>query len=289
MEPMTPADRAVRHAPSWPWWVALGACVAGVVLVWSALVWSAAGQALEYQVFRAVEDRYADTVPDLASRVVRVVPLALAAGAALASAGALALPRWRRRGLLALGALVGANLTTQLLKSVLPRPEHAVGVPFSGGNSLPSGHMTLAAGASVAALLLVPARWRPLTAALGAAVSAITGAVAYTEAWHRPSDMAAAALVAAGWGLLAVPLARHDDGPRPAPRGARGAEAALWSAGALGVAGGLALLALTMEAPAVAGAGPHPAAEPAGILLSASPVVLLWGALATAFRRSRTA
>ena len=38
----------------------------------------------------------------------------------------------------------------------------------------PSGHMTLATGAAVAALLLVPARWRPLTTVLGAVVSACT-------------------------------------------------------------------------------------------------------------------
>ena len=168
--------------------------------------WSSAGQVLEYQVFRAVEERYADTVPDVTSQVVRILPLALAVGMALASLGALAVARWRRRGLLALLVLAGSNLTTQLLKAALPRPEHADGVPWSGGNSLPSGHMTLATGAAVAALLLVPARWRPLTTVLGAVVSSCTGAVAYTEAWHRPSDMAAAALVSAAWGLLAVPL-----------------------------------------------------------------------------------
>ncbi|MBN6865661.1 phosphatidic acid phosphatase, partial [Micrococcus luteus] len=49
----------------------------------------------------------------------------------------------------------------------------------------------------------------------------------------------------------------------------------------------LVLLALTLDTPATSGAGPHPAAEPAGILLSASPAVLLWGALGTAFRRGR--
>ena len=86
------------RVPSWPWWAALAACVAGVVLLYAALVWSSAGQVLEYQVFRAVEERYADTVPDLASRVVRLLPLTLAAGVALASLGALAVPRWRRRG-----------------------------------------------------------------------------------------------------------------------------------------------------------------------------------------------
>lgn len=287
MEPMPPTARAPRRLPSWTWWLALAACVAGVVLVYAALVWSSAGQVLEYQVFRAVEERYGDTVPDVASQVVRILPLGLAVGMALASLGALAVARWRRRGLLALLVLVGSNLTTQLLKAALPRPEHADGVPWSGGNSLPSGHMTLATGAAVAALLLVPARWRPLTTVLGAVVSACTGAVAYTEAWHRPSDMAAAALVSAAWGLLAVPFARYDGAPRPAPRGARGVEATLWSLGVAGLAAGLTLLALTLDTPATSGAGPHPAAEPAGILLSASPAVLLWGALGTAFRRGR--
>ncbi|MEU2029653.1 hypothetical protein ABZ787_11860, partial [Micrococcus luteus] len=154
---MPPTTRAPRRLPSWTWWLALAACVAGVVLVYAALVWSSAGQVLEYQVFRAVEERYGDTVPDVTSQVVRILPLGLAVGMALASLGALAVARWRRRGLLALLVLAGSNLTTQLLKAALPRPEHADGVPWSGGNSLPSGHMTLATGAAVAALLLVPA------------------------------------------------------------------------------------------------------------------------------------
>ena len=84
MEPMPPTARAPRRLPSWTWWLALAACVAGVVLVYAALVWSSAGQVLEYQVFRAVEERYADTVPDVASQVVRILPLGLAVGMALA-------------------------------------------------------------------------------------------------------------------------------------------------------------------------------------------------------------
>ena len=118
MEPMPPTARAPRRLPSWTWWLALAACVAGVVLVYAALVWSSAGQVLEYQVFRAVEERYADTVPDVTSQVVRILLLALAVGMALASLGALAVARWRRRGLLALLVLAGSNLTTQLRKVI---------------------------------------------------------------------------------------------------------------------------------------------------------------------------
>ena len=33
MEPMPPTARAPRRLPSWTWWLALAACVAGVALV----------------------------------------------------------------------------------------------------------------------------------------------------------------------------------------------------------------------------------------------------------------
>jgi membrane-associated phospholipid phosphatase len=110
----------------------------------------------------------------------------------------------------ALGAVVvvgGANLTTQLLKDVLTRPDY--GVDVGAGNSLPSGHTTVAASLGAAALLVTPHRWRPLVALLAAGYTAATGVATLLGGWHRPSDVLAAVTVVAVWSLAvsaALPL-----------------------------------------------------------------------------------
>jgi membrane-associated phospholipid phosphatase len=53
-------------------------------------------------------------------------------------------------------------------------------------------------------LFVVPSRWRPAIAALGAiATVGVSGAVV-ALAWHYPSDVAGGILVAAAWGLAVL-------------------------------------------------------------------------------------
>lgn len=105
-----------------------------------------------------------------------------------------------RRSLgLALAAVVlvaGANVTTQLLKELIPRPSYGVG-PI--GNSLPSGHTTAWTSLGLAVLLVAPRRLRPLLVLLASAVATFTGASTVLERWHRPSDVIAAFGVCAVW------------------------------------------------------------------------------------------
>lgn len=98
-------------------------------------------------------------------------------------------------------AMIGANLTTQLLKDALERPE--LGVQTLATNSLPSGHTTLAASAAAAVLLVVAPRWRPFTAAVGGSYAVLCGAATLVNLWHRPSDVMAAFLVVGAWTALA--------------------------------------------------------------------------------------
>lgn len=274
---------ARRTEPVWA--LAAVSCAAAVALLYAVLVASSAGQLLEYQLFAAVEDRWGVPAQGLAPRLVRLLPPALAVAAGLAALACLPSRRTRGRGVLALVALVGANVTTQVLKRLLPRPALENGVPWAGGNSLPSGHTTLVAAAAATVLLLVPARWRPAVAVAGAAATASTGATAYLEAWHRPSDMAAAVAVAGLWAVLVAPWRR---GPRADRRRASGVERTveglLWAAGLGGLAVGGVLLALTLSAPAVT-ATAHPLAATGGVLLSASPAAVLAGLLLTLLRR----
>ena len=126
----------------------------------------------------------------------------------------------RRRLGLAVAAVVlvgGANVTTQLLKELIPRPAYGVG-PL--GNSLPSGHTTAWTSLGLALLMVSPRPLRPLLVLLASAVATFTGASTVLERWHRPSDVIAAFGVCAIWAgvLLWVLLRRRvrtvdDSGP----------------------------------------------------------------------------
>jgi hypothetical protein len=108
--------------------------------------------------------------------------------------------RWAAAGI-ALATILGANLTTQLLKNLLfDRPDR--GVPTLDFNSLPSGHTTLAASAAAAVFLVVSPRWRPLAAAAGGTYSVLAGAATFINLWHRPADVVAAYLVVGAWTLI---------------------------------------------------------------------------------------
>jgi len=102
----------------------------------------------------------------------------------------------------AVGAAVGANVCTQVLKyTILSRPEKGVDVGLA--NSLPSGHTAVAASAALVVFLLSSPRYRPLSAVIGSLFTIAAGASTLLEQWHRPSDVVAGMLVVAFWGCLA--------------------------------------------------------------------------------------
>jgi len=110
----------------------------------------------------------------------------------------------RHRLDLAIGATVlvlGANVSCQLLKTRLPRPDldH-----FPAPNSFPSGHTAAAASVAFALILVLPAAVRGIVALAGAAyVTVIAIATVWAE-WHRPSDTVAAVLLVLAWAALAA-------------------------------------------------------------------------------------
>lgn len=119
----------------------------------------------------------------------------------------------RRRATLAgraVGVVLGANLSTQLVKMVLDRPDLGVTLPLS--NSLPSGHTTFAASVACALVIVAPAWFRTPAAWLGWAWTSLMGVIVMVSAWHRPSDVLTAVLVCAVWALVLAPVehrARH--------------------------------------------------------------------------------
>ncbi len=138
--------------------------------------------------------------------------------------------------------VVGANLTTQLLKETITRPDLGLGDLLL--NSWPSGHSTVAASVSVALAIAVPRRLRPAAIALGVLYTSVTGVATMIGGWHRASDVVGGVLVVLAWaGVVTALDGRLEPGRSlPAARATRTLVALL--AGATLVAGATAALAL---------------------------------------------
>lgn len=184
--------------------VLAGAEVVAFVAIWRFFVQSRHGQLLDTvaltgnTIGQARVSDLVDTVLNTMSVVSLAVATAVVAFIALI----------RRRVAVAVGAILliaGANVTTQLLKTVITRPELGVDVErAAAGNSLPSGHTTIATSVAVALMLVLPASLRGLGALLGALFASVAGVATLSAGWHRPSDAVAAVLVVGGWACAAA-------------------------------------------------------------------------------------
>jgi membrane-associated phospholipid phosphatase len=168
----------------------------------------------------------------------------------------IALARRRLPVAFAIGAiLLGANETTQLLKPLLahPRADSLLGgLPAVSPVSWPSGHATAAMSLALCMVLAVPARLRPLTAALGAGFAVAVSYSFLTLGWHYPSDVLGGYLVAGTWTLLGVAAVFSFEGRRhraaPEEQSARQTMREALGPPALALAGAIALAGLVLVA-----------------------------------------
>jgi membrane-associated phospholipid phosphatase len=168
-----------------------------------------------------------------------------------------------RRGRIAVavvGILLGANLTTQILKSLLTQ-SHPVKFYLDGmlmvqGSAWPSGHATAAMSLALCAVLVARARWRPAVAALGAAFAIAVSFSFLILIWHYPSDVLGGFLVAGTWTLLGVGCVWTADARWPR-RARRSSPVRLTAREALGPPA-IALLGALALVGVVALARPHP-------------------------------
>jgi membrane-associated phospholipid phosphatase len=187
--------------------VAAAQVVAGVIL-FRFFVDTARGQRIE-TIALAANSLGAEHVAGPVNTVLNAISIA-AVVAAMVVVGFIALIR--RRYALAVVSVVliaGANLTAELLKRYLVRPDLGIDeARAAAGNSFPSGHTAIAASVAVAFVLVLPPRARGTGAVVGAFYAALLGVATLSAGWHRPSDAVGAYLVVGVWAALSGILLR---------------------------------------------------------------------------------
>ena len=155
----------------------------------------------------------ADVISDVraaqADRFLRIVSVGTL-GLAMALVAAVGYLRQRPRlALIAAASIAVALGITELLKLViLERPDFIPTDLNSGENSYPSGHTTVGTAVCLAAMLVVPARLRLVTALGAGAIAAAFGIAVVAAGWHRPADPAGSYLVCVGTAAAAAMLVR---------------------------------------------------------------------------------
>jgi membrane-associated phospholipid phosphatase len=177
--------------------------IAGLLVVWLLAFHSSLAMAADRSVLDWLWDGlHRGRIVDLMNAVPRVcdpVPFAVCTTIILAVAIACDRPR----SALAAGVvLVGANLTTHLLKPAVGHWRDA-GVGL-GSAAWPSGHATASMTLALCAIIVAPAAWRPLVAVSGLMFTLAVGFTLVAAGWHFPSDVVGGYLVAGTWTAFAV-------------------------------------------------------------------------------------
>ena len=162
-------------------------CLAATIGLWALFVCTHAGQTLDAMALEGSEigSHY---VSDHARALLSMVSMPAAVILVVTILVIGLLRRSHRRAIWAVVAVVGANLTSQILKyQILWRPDFNITERWDNANTLPSGHTTMAASAAVALVLLSGRRWRALSAWAGALFTIAMGYSTLVCHWHRPS------------------------------------------------------------------------------------------------------
>jgi membrane-associated phospholipid phosphatase len=262
-----------------PLWVAL-AGVAALAVVWATAL-TAAGQWLDDAAlagFVALQHGPLTRPADLVAMTADPGPFLLLTLLLVV----LALRSGRvRHAALVPAILLGASVSTQLLKPALAHERFAtiLGNNQIGPGSWPSGHSTAAMALALCAVLAVPARARPVAAALGGAYAVAVGFAVVLLGWHFPSDVLGGYLMAGTWTAAGLAALRASQARWPARTGREAAvrlRAALAPTALLAAMGVLVAAAAALARPAAAAAY---ADEHTAALAGAVGIALLGGAL----------
>jgi membrane-associated phospholipid phosphatase len=123
------------------------------------------------------------------------LPFLVAAVAVLCAVG-VALGR-RRQALGAVVLVAVANTLAQVMQILAahPRYQAALAPHQLSPAAFPSGHATAVMSLALAAVLVAPSRWRPLTALVAGAYALAVSISLLIQGWHFPSDVMGAFLL----------------------------------------------------------------------------------------------
>jgi membrane-associated phospholipid phosphatase len=138
-----------------------------------------------------------------------------------------------RRGLRASAAVLGALLSVEVLKLVLPTIDFTGRLQWPAAGSFPSGHTVIVTSISLAVLSVSTEQWRRRLVGPLVAWTAVATTATVTLGWHRPSDVLGSFFLATAWHrALGVRRPTADQLRRLVP-----AAAGWWSAACLLVLG----------------------------------------------------
>src|SRR4051794_35929442 len=109
--------------------------------------------------------------------------------------------------------MLGAGVTTQLLKPLLAFQRDFPPMHYMGPVAFPSGHTTAVMSLALALIIVSPARLRPLAAAAGGLLTVATVFSLLVLSSHYPSDIVGGLLVATAWACLASAALRLEFKP----------------------------------------------------------------------------
>jgi membrane-associated phospholipid phosphatase len=174
--------------------------LAGAAAVYRVFIRTSLGQVVDTASMRGGDVQHPKVV-EVLSRTLNGTTLASVVLVCLVAAAVGVL---RKRIDLAVGSalmVIGANASTQLLKTRITRPDLD---DFPAPNSFPSGHTAAATSVAFALILVLPYAVRGMVTLIGFGyVTVIAIATVWAE-WHRPSDTVAALLIVLAWGALAT-------------------------------------------------------------------------------------
>jgi membrane-associated phospholipid phosphatase len=198
--------------------VAAAACALAAVLVWLTAYHLSPFEAIDQRTFDGFLGLFRPATAGWAEQFSHLAdpgPFALFAVTLVA----VALLRRRPRTAIAVTViLAGSNLSTQILKPALAKPEL---FPGSDMASWPSGHATAAMALVLCLQLVVPRRLRPAAAAFGGLFALAIVYSILILGHHEPSDVLGGFLMAGAWTGLGVAALRtlepeHDPALRTA-------------------------------------------------------------------------
>lgn len=194
----------------WPFVVLAVASAVLLVVVYLVFAKTDRGQLLDDAAFKGRKTLNPQQIKD-ADELLRTIDISSVAliGAAIVT---VAIVRKRpQRAWAAATVIIGANVTTQILKGILDGPSlHEV--TDAGKNYFPSGHATVAMSLAMAAAIVASRRTRGTVALVGSIYAAIVGVSTLSAGWHRPSDAVGAFLVVTAWAAAVLAI-----GPRRRP------------------------------------------------------------------------